>query len=82
MPRTLEWEPSLRRLAAAGLPIILAEGRRDPAPVPGQTVALASAAPTLRHLTHPHATHLMPQSEGDWGATLITTPFHDGRPAQ
>ena len=81
VPPALGWEPARHLLAAAGLPIIPAEGRHDPPPVPGRAVAPAAAAPALRRPTHPHPTHLMPLSEGDRYATLITTPLHDGRPA-
>ncbi len=69
--RTPEWEPALYRLAAAGVPITLAEGRRDPVPVPGRAAEFAAAAPSVRHLTHPDAAHLLPLSEGEWCATLI-----------
>ncbi len=80
--RSPDWEPALRRLAAHGVPIILAEGGRDPVPVPGRAAAFAAAAPTVRHLTHPYATHLMPLSESDWCATLIATHLDDGGPTR
>lgn len=73
--RTPEWEPALHRLAAAGVPIILAEGRRDPVPVPGRAAEFAATTPSVRHLTHPDAAHLLPLSEGEWCATLIAEDF-------
>ncbi len=69
--RAPEWEAALHRLTASGVPITLAEGRRDPVPVPGRAAALAAAAPTVQHPTRQDATHLMPLSEGGWCATLI-----------
>lgn len=73
--RMPEWEPALHRLAAAGVPIILAEGRRDLVPVPGRAAEFAAASPSVRHLTHPDAAHLLPLSEGEWCATLIAEHF-------
>ncbi|MHA6781785.1 alpha/beta fold hydrolase [Pseudonocardia saturnea] len=75
--RTPEWEPALHRLGAAGVPVTLAEGARDPVPVPGRAAELAAAAPTVRHLIHPTATHLMPLTEGGWCAGLITEHLDD-----
>jgi hypothetical protein len=63
--------PRRPRLQAADVPITLAEGQRDLVPVPGRAAGFAAAAPTVRHLTHPDAAHLMPLSEGHWCATLI-----------
>ncbi|MCY7342544.1 MAG: alpha/beta hydrolase [Pseudonocardia sp.] len=80
--RTPEWEPALSRLAASGVPIILAEGNRDPVPVPGRAAAIAAAQPTVLHLTLPNATHLMPLTDGDWCPTLITAHLDDASPTR
>jgi hypothetical protein len=69
--RTRSGSPRRPRLQAADVPITLAEGQRDLVPVPGRAAGFAAAAPTVRHLTHPDAAHLMPLSEGHWCATLI-----------
>lgn len=53
----------------------MAEGRRDPVPVPGRAAEFAATTPSVRHLTHPDAAHLLPLSEGEWCATLIAEDF-------
>jgi len=78
--RTPEWEPALVQLQTADVPITMAEGRRDPVPVPGRAAGFAAAAPSVRHLTHPDAAHLMPLSEGHWCATLIAEHLDDATP--
>lgn len=79
--RAPDWEPALHRLVAAGVPVTLAEGHRDPVPVPGRAAGFAAASPMVRHLTHPDATHLMPLSEGEWCADLIAGHLRTAAPA-
>jgi hypothetical protein len=67
--RSPDWQGAIERLADAGVPITLAEGRRDAVPVPGRE--FAAALPAVRHVMHPRAAHVMPLSEGHWCARLI-----------
>lgn len=78
--RAPEWEDALHRLTASGVPITLAEGRRDPVPVPGRAAAFAACAPTVRLLTHPRAAHLMPLSHGAWCAAVISAQLTAAAP--
>lgn len=65
------WEPALRQLAAAGVPITLLEGTRDPVPVPGRAAELVAALPAAAHRMHPHAAHYLPMTDAAWCAGQI-----------
>lgn len=72
------WEPALHGLAATGVPVMLAEGGRDPVPVPGRAAGFAAAA-TVQHRILQGAGHLMPLSDGGWCADLVARWLdHDG----
>ncbi|MGH3843813.1 MAG: alpha/beta fold hydrolase [Pseudonocardiaceae bacterium] len=62
------WEPALRRLAAAAVPITFLEGARDAVPVPGRTAALAATLPHSTHRVHPDADHYLPLTHAAWCA--------------
>ncbi len=74
---TAEWEPALLRLGAAGTPVTLAEGGRDPVPVPGRAAQFAAAHSSVRHRTYAGGTHLLPLSHGEWCAHLIAEHLED-----
>jgi len=68
------WEPALRRLAAAGVPVTLAEAAHDPVPVPGRARKLAAALPGLNRPLHPAADHMLPLADGAWCAQVAMSP--------
>jgi len=74
------WACALDRLAAAVVPVVLVEGGADPVPVPGRAAVLAGSTASVRHLTRNHATHMLPLTEGEWCATLITEYLDGTRP--
>ena len=57
---------ALRRLDTAGVPVVLAAGRRDRVPVPGLADQLAARHPRVRVVQHPAAGHDLPLSDPDW----------------
>lgn len=71
---------ALASLAAAGVPVVLAEGADDPVPVPGCADALAARFDCVETRLHPTAGHDLPVSYPAWCAELIlrhAEPTHD-----
>ncbi len=65
------WESALRQLEARQVPVILAEGARDPVPVPGRADALAVEHANVRVLTHPTADHELPITDPAWSLAVV-----------
>jgi len=66
-----EWEPALHRLAATGVPVVLAEAAHDPVPVPGRAADLTAERPGRTYALHPTADHGLPLVDGPWCAELV-----------
>ncbi len=64
------WESSLTTLEAAGTPVVLAEGVRDPVPVPGRAAALATLHANVDYVQHPTADHELPITDPEWCVRL------------
>ncbi|MGI8513418.1 MAG: alpha/beta fold hydrolase [Solirubrobacteraceae bacterium] len=60
------WESALQDLEAAGVPVLLANGARDPVPVPGRAAGLALRHGNLEAVEHPTADHDLPISHPVW----------------
>lgn len=65
------WAEPLRRLDEAGVPVVLAAGRRDPVPVPGRAGELARAHRRIRVAEHPDAAHDLPLADPGWCVSLL-----------
>jgi pimeloyl-ACP methyl ester carboxylesterase len=65
------WEEPLRRLDAAGVPVVLAAGARDRVPVPGRAVELAARYPMVQVARHPTADHDLPLTDPAWCVRLL-----------
>lgn len=66
------WEGALHDLEAAGVPVLLANGARDPVPVPGRAAELASRHPNIEAIEHPTADHELPISHAVWCMRALT----------
>jgi len=66
------WEGALHDLEAAGVPVLLANGARDPVPVPGRAAELADGHPNVEAVEHPTADHELPISDPAWCARALT----------
>jgi len=69
-----DWPAALRALDAAGVPVILAAGRRDRAPVPGRQDELTRAHRHVRAIEHPMAGHDLPLAAPAWCVRLLLEP--------
>ncbi len=65
------WAPALQALDERGTPVVIADGIRDPVPVPGRSGALARRLPNVRHEIRQHADHLLPLTDPLWCLSLI-----------
>ena len=64
------WESSLATLEAAGTPVVVAEGARDPVPVPGRAVAQAALHAKVDYVQHRTADHELPITDPEWCVRL------------
>ena len=64
------WQGALATLAEHDVPVLLAEGDRDPIPVRGRATALAAQYPSVTALSRPGVGHELPLAEPDWCAQL------------
>lgn len=74
------WDAPLRELHAAGVPVLLADGARDPLAVAGRANELASRYDNIATATHPTAGHQLPITHPTWCADRLTTPRGPGTP--
>lgn len=65
------WQEALAILAAEHVPVVLANGDRDPVPVAGRADHLATQFPNLQSHTHPSAGHDLPIAEPNWCIALL-----------
>ncbi len=71
------WEQALEALEAKAVPVLLANGARDPVPVKGRAEELADRFECVDAVEHPLAGHDLPASYPAWCLPLIlgaTTP--------
>jgi len=68
------WEGPLRSLENRGVPVLLADGARDPVPVPGRAVELAASHVTVTVDTHATAGHQLPMTHPGWCVERLTRP--------
>jgi pimeloyl-ACP methyl ester carboxylesterase len=64
--RAVNWRPSLETLAARGVSVLLLDGARDPAPVPGRSRELAEELAGVGWALHPSADHELPITHPAW----------------
>ncbi len=79
------WAPALETLAERGTRVVIAEGARDPVPVPGRAGLLARQLASVRYEIHEYADHLLPLSDPGWCRALIeqvTSPDDDWGPTR
>lgn len=67
------WEASLGALEAAGVPVLLADGARDPVPVPGRASELAARHRNIALATHAGAGHQLPITHPGWCVELLVS---------
>ena len=65
------WETPLAALAAAGVPVLLADGAHDPVPVPGRAAEVAARHRDVTAATHPTAGHQLPITHPSWCVNLL-----------
>ncbi len=65
------WEPALAVLSRHGVPVVIADGADDSAPVPGRARHLAERWPNVRQQVHPYAGHMLPITHAAWCRDLI-----------
>lgn len=68
------WQAPLAALEAAAVPVLLADGARDPVPVPGRAGELALRHRNVTVATHPGAGHQLPLSNPRWCADRLAQP--------
>jgi pimeloyl-ACP methyl ester carboxylesterase len=68
----LAWPDAFHALEAAGVPVVLAAGARDPVPVPGRAAELAARHANVRVVRHPSADHDLPLIDPGWCARQLT----------
>ena len=66
------WEPPLRALHAAGVPVLLADGACDPLVVAGRASELAARYDNVATALHPTAGHQLPITHPTWCADHLT----------
>lgn len=72
------WGPDLAVLSRHDVPVVIADGADDSAPVPGRARRLAERWSNVRHQVHPYAGHMLPITHAAWCRNLIDfsiTPF-------
>ncbi len=69
--RSNAWRDDVATLAARGVPVLLADGARDPVPVAGRAEALAGDFDTVTVRVHPRASHDLPVAYPAWCRTLL-----------
>ena len=74
------WQGALGTLARHDVPVLLAQGDRDPIPVVGRSLALAAQYPRVTALVHPGVGHDLPLAEPDWCARLCEARGADTAP--
>jgi pimeloyl-ACP methyl ester carboxylesterase len=65
------WAGPLAALEQAGTPVVLADGARDPVPVPGRAAELAALHANIALATHGGAGHQLPITHASWCADLL-----------
>ncbi len=73
-PTTTSWPwacSSAFSPSARTVPVVLAEGARDPVPVPGRMAALADTFDTVTVRVHPSASHDLPIAYAAWCRALL-----------
>lgn len=68
------WETPLAMLEAARVPVLLADGARDPVPVPGRATGVAARYRNITGATHPTAGHQLPITHPTWCVNLVAGP--------
>lgn len=68
------WETSFAALEKARVPVLLADGARDRAPVPGRAGELAMRYANVATVTHPTAGHQLPITQPGWCVALLAPP--------
>jgi pimeloyl-ACP methyl ester carboxylesterase len=68
------WEKAVAELNAAGVPVLLTQGRDDPVPVQGRGEELARRYEVVETLVHPVAGHDLAVSYPDWCVPLLRRP--------
>ena len=79
------WAPALETLDERGIRVVIAEGARDPVPVPGLADLLAQKLASVRYEIHQSTDHMLPLSDPDWCRALIeqvTSPDDDRGPTR
>ena len=65
------WRPALAALADAGVPVVLADGTRDPVPAQGRSAQLAREYGNVRTVVHPSADHELPITHPFWCVDVV-----------
>ena len=65
-----EWRDALDMLSRRGVPVVLANGARDPVPVKRRAARLAHESQSIVYVEHATATHDLPVSFPDWAGAL------------
>ena len=65
------WETPPAALAAAWVPVVLADGPHDPVPVPGRAAEVAARHRNVTAATHPTAGHQLPITHPSWCVNLL-----------
>ncbi len=65
------WDASLAELDAAGIPVLLADGDRDPVPFPGRARELATRHRNVTIATYHGAGHQLPITHPSWCARAL-----------
>lgn len=69
--RDASWQRALTALDRRGVPVLLAEGAKDPVPVAGLADHLASTCAGVTVRRHPHAGHDLPIAHPEWCLRLL-----------
>lgn len=72
------WRTALSALVPESIPVVLANGARDPVPVTGRSEQLARQHPTVTSVGHPTADHDLPLAEPAW-CQLLLNDAHERR---
>ena len=72
--RDSSWQAALGALEAAGIPVLLADGAGDRAPVPGRAAELAQRHTNVAAEIHPGAGHQLPITHPQWCVDRIAMP--------
>ena len=68
------WQEALVTLARHQVPVVFANGDRDPIPVRGRTADLSSRYPTMTALSRPNIGHDLPLADPEWCAQMCEAP--------